>query len=149
MGRSLHLILHYKIGGGQPYDLFTSYALHTHKMWSLYIEVTTSDQNLGFKPQKFPWGILCPTDIHHKHCDSPIESLCQCGDLCVKTSQLCLDRCKIGNALSNCLLYFLDALFKDHYGWTTSLNLFVCSLHLRELWFNRGNNDIRLMNPWL
>jgi len=50
-----------KIEGRQPYDSFTSYALCTHKMWSLYIEGTIFDQNLGSKPQNFLWGILRPT----------------------------------------------------------------------------------------
>ena len=52
---SLHCIK--KIDGGQPYESFTSYALRAHKMRSLCIGVTTFDQNLGSKPQNFPWGI--------------------------------------------------------------------------------------------
>lgn len=56
MGRSLQPTLHYKIEGGQPYDSFTSYVLRTHKKQSLYIGVTIFDQNLGSKPQNFPWG---------------------------------------------------------------------------------------------
>lgn len=57
VGRSLQMSLHYKIKGEQPYDSFISYALCTHKMQSLYIEVTICDPNLGSKPQKIPWGI--------------------------------------------------------------------------------------------
>lgn len=78
-----------------------------------------------------------------------LQSLYWCGYLFVKTTQLCLDYYNIGSTVSSFLLYFLDVFFRDYCSWTVALHLFMSSLHLCDLGFNRGCHDECLIDPWL
>jgi len=67
----LQLTLHYQNKGGQSYDSLTTTWSTTTKCGVFTLGLQKLDQNMGFKPQNFPWGIPHPTGPQHKHHESP------------------------------------------------------------------------------
>ena len=125
------------------YYKFARYAHNSRRFYKIL------GQNLGFKPQNMPWGDSMPNKPLTQTSWLALESLCQRRDLHAESLQLYLNYCKVNNALGDCLLDCLDALFRYHGVGTTSLRMCLCPLHLCKLAFNCWCDGEGLIDPRL